>query len=102
MRRCMIVLALTAVLALFGGGLAFAQASAPPGSWSAADCLTCHEKAGNPAFEDTKHAKAQMAAQKGGATPTLKGKTSRELNAICLSCHEKDAQSSWMTSMHDR
>ena len=119
MRRCMFVLALTAVLTLFGGGLAFAQATAPPGSWSAADCLTCHEKAGNAAFEHSKHAtlagscaschknvaehaKAQMAGEKGGPVPTFKGQTSRQLNAVCLSCHEKDAQSSWMSSMHDR
>jgi DmsE family decaheme c-type cytochrome len=119
MRRIMFVLALTAVCALLGGGGAFAQATAPPGNWSAADCLTCHEKAGNPAFEHSKHAglaescaschtnvaehaKAQMAGEKSGPVPSIKKLTSREVNSTCLSCHEKDNQANWLSSAHDR
>lgn len=119
MRRFLFVLALTAVLALFGGGDAFAQATAPPAGWSAADCLTCHDRAGNPAFERSRHAtlaqscaschnnvaehaKAQMAGEKNAPLPSIKGLKAREINATCLSCHEKDAQANWMSSMHDR
>jgi DmsE family decaheme c-type cytochrome len=115
----MFVLALMAVCALLGGGVAAAQGTAPPQGWSAADCLTCHDKAGSPGFERSKHAtladscaschqdvaahaKAQMAGEKGGPVPRLKGLSSRQLNAVCLTCHEKATQSSWMTSMHDR
>ena len=119
MRRLLPVLALAAACCLLGGVEAFAQAQAPPAAWSAKDCLTCHEKAGNPAFAHSTHAtlaescaschtnvaahaKAQMAGEQGGPVPSMTKLTARELNAVCLTCHEKDQQANWMSSMHDR
>ncbi len=118
MRRAMFIMALALALALVGGGLAFAQASAPPASWSVTDCQGCHEKALSPAFEHSKHAtldqscahchqnvgehaKAQMAGQQG-PVPTLKTLKAREITAICLTCHEKANQANYLSSMHAR
>jgi DmsE family decaheme c-type cytochrome len=118
MRRCLFVLALTAVFALSGGGVALAQATAPPAGWSAADCLTCHDKAGSPTFQHSKHAglsescaschknvaehaKAQMAGEKG-PVPSVKALKANDINTTCLSCHEKDNRSSYLSSMHAR
>ena len=119
MRRLLFVLALVAACAVIGGGQAFAQATAPPATWSATDCLTCHEKAGGTAFAHSKHAtlgqscaschanvsehaKAQMAGEKGGPVPSVKALKARDLNAVCLTCHEKDQQANWVSSVHDR
>ena len=100
MRRTLFVMTLVAAFVLLGGGLAFAQASAPPATWSVTDCQGCHEKALGPGFTHTKHAsldqscakchqnvgehaKAQMAGEKG-PVPSLKGLKASEINATCL------------------
>jgi DmsE family decaheme c-type cytochrome len=118
MRRALFVLALATVVALFGGGKAFAQAGAPSATWSATDCQGCHDKAFGPTFDRSKHAKldqscanchqnvgehakAQMAGQKG-PVPTLKNMSARQVNDTCLKCHEKGNQLSYDTSMHAR
>lgn len=119
MRRLFLVSALAAVCAVLAPGQAFAQASAPRATWNASDCLTCHEKAGSPVFQRSKHAtlgescaschanvaehsKAQLAGEQGGPVPSVKALKARDLNATCLTCHEDDRQANWMSSMHDR
>ncbi len=120
------------VIALVGVGYARAQTEprpanangrtqpAPqPANWNVADCLTCHESAGTPAFQHSAHAKsnqscatchqrvaehaaAQTAGQTDGPVPTLKTLTAREINDTCLECHEKNQQANYVSSMHDR
>ena len=119
MRLIRLAMALAAMLALLGGNQAFAQASAPPATWSVTDCQTCHEKALGPVFAHTKHAqadlscanchkdvgehaKAQMAGEANGPVPSIKKLKANEINTTCLSCHEKANQSSYLSSMHAR
>ena len=120
----------SAILGLFvlllgtpaANGAPRAGAQAPPavqpGGWSAEECQTCHEKAQGPAFAHSKHAglerscatchdnvaehyKAQTSGEKG-PVPTLKNKTAQQVNALCLGCHEKANQASFLSSMHAR
>jgi DmsE family decaheme c-type cytochrome len=94
--------------------------SAPPSTdWSASDCAECHDKAAGPAFARTAHGKQDQSCAKchqnvaehlksitagtpGGPVPTLKKLKPNELNAVCLTCHEKANQSSFLSSMHAR
>jgi len=118
MRRSLLVMTLVAAVLVLGGSPAFAQASAPPATWSVTDCQGCHEKALGPSFTQTKHAtldqscakchqsigehaKTQMAGEKG-PVPSLKGMKASQINQTCLSCHEKDNQASYLSSMHAR
>jgi DmsE family decaheme c-type cytochrome len=97
-----------------------AQARSPAQAtgWSAADCQTCHSQPAGPAFQHTKHAgmeqscaichdnvaehfKSQTAGEKG-PIPTLKDRTAKQINDICLTCHEKANQASFLNSMHAR
>lgn len=117
MRRLPYVTTLVAALVLLGGGQAFGQ-GASPAAWSVADCQGCHEKALGPTFTHTEHAKldlscakchqnvgehakAQMAGE-AGATPSLKAVKASDMNATCLTCHEKAGQGSYLSSMHAR
>jgi DmsE family decaheme c-type cytochrome len=119
MRLPYAVLALAVVVALCGGGNAYAQAKSLPGAWSATDCASCHEKALGGAFAQTKHAKitqscanchsdveahmkAQMAGDKTGPVPSLKKLSASQLSATCLKCHEKSNQQNWHGGMHER
>jgi len=119
MRRTLFVMTLAAVCLLLGGVNAFAQASAPSSTWSVTDCQACHDKAFSPMFSRSKHAgldlscaqchqnvgehsKAQMAGDSKGPVPSMKGLKANDINANCLTCHEKDGQSSWLSSMHAR
>ena len=89
-------------------------AQAATAGWTASDCKTCHEKAVNPTFEHGKHAKLEQScatchsgipehlASADAPTPTLKTKSAKELNALCLTCHEKANQASFLSSMHAR
>jgi len=112
-RLTLLILVAAAVLAV--PGAASAQAGA---SWSAGDCQACHEKATGPTFAKTAHAtldqscaschkdvaehlKAQTSGGKG-PVPSVKALAARQINETCLSCHEKDGQASWLSSMHDR
>ena len=110
------------VLGLFayGGPSAFAQAAAPPpGSWSPADCEACHDTAASAAFKHSKHAgldlscaqchpnvpehvAAKVAGQDKAPSPSIKGLSANDVNSACLKCHEKNNQSSYLTSMHSR
>jgi DmsE family decaheme c-type cytochrome len=80
-------------------------------------CLTCHTKAGSDAFTHSKHgelsqscanchsnasehAKAQTEGRSDGPVPSLKKLTVNETNAVCLNCHEKANQASFLSSMH--
>ena len=118
MRRTLFVMTLVAAVVVLGGSQAFAQASAPPASWSVTDCQGCHEKALGPSFTHTKHAtldmscakchqnvgehaKAQMAGEKG-PVPSLKALKANEINTTCLKCHEKANQANYQSSMHAR
>ena len=56
MRRTLFVMTLVAAFVVLGGGHAFAQASAPPATWSVTDCQGCHDKALGPRFAHSKHA----------------------------------------------
>jgi len=56
MRRTLFVMTLVAAFVALAGGNAFAQASAPPATWSVTDCQGCHEKALGPGFIHSKHA----------------------------------------------
>ena len=94
-----------------------APAAAQP-TWSAGDCQTCHEKAVGSSFTHTRHAglekscatchdnvaehfKAQTSGEKG-PIPSLKNKSAQDVNATCLTCHEKANQASYLSSMHAR
>ncbi len=118
MRQTLAVVALAVLVALSGGGRAFAQATTPP-EWSSTDCQGCHETALGPAFQKTKHAKlvdscakchqdvaahtkAQMSGDTKGPVPSLKKVAAAQINATCLSCHEKARQANYSTSMHAR
>jgi len=57
-------------------------------------CAKCHNNV-------AEHLKAQEAGTKG-PVPTLKHMKASELNATCLSCHEKGNQKSYDGSMHAR
>jgi DmsE family decaheme c-type cytochrome len=112
------------------GGLASAQvasqAAAPqavpppqaPGQWDVADCKTCHDTAVGPAFEHSKHAgleqncaschanvaehsRKQMAGDES-TLPSLKKQSAKDVNAMCLTCHEKNNHTSFLSSMHAR
>ena len=119
MRRTLFVMTLVAAFVLLGGVNAFAQASAPSSTWSVTDCQGCHDKAFSPSFSHSKHAglelscaqchqnvgehaKAQMAGDSKGPVPSMKGLKANDINATCLTCHEKDGQSSYLSSMHAR
>lgn len=107
-----------AAIPLLGGGHARAQTSSQAAGFNEADCKTCHERAAGTAFQRTEHARqaqscgachqrvaehaaAQVAGQ-SGPVPTLKTLTPREINTTCLTCHEKERQASYTSSMHDR
>jgi DmsE family decaheme c-type cytochrome len=119
MRRTMFVLALAAVLVLFGGDHAFAQAGAAAATWSATDCQACHEATVVAAFARSKHAtldqscaqchplvaehvKAKLAGDATAPSPTLTKLSASQLNEKCLSCHEKANQANYLSSMHAR
>ena len=102
----------------FAGPPAFAQAPAPPGSWTAADCEACHDKATGPKFQHTKHAALDQScaschvgvaehvkAQTDGGDakpPSMKTMAAQQINATCLACHEKSEQSTYQMSVHAR
>jgi DmsE family decaheme c-type cytochrome len=108
---------LAALLVLFGGADAFAQA-APAAAWNVSDCQGCHDKAFSPTFLKSahakadlscanchenvaEHAKAQMAGDKG-PVPSVKKLKANTINSTCLTCHEKDGQASYESSLHAR
>jgi len=118
MRLSHLVVALAVLVALLGGGHAYAQAGAAA-AWSATDCQGCHDKAMNPVFQKTEHAKlaetcakchqnvgehakAQMSGDAKGPVPSLKKLTAQQVNSTCLECHEKGGQATYRSSMHDR
>jgi DmsE family decaheme c-type cytochrome len=120
MRRALFLMALAASLAALGGpASARAQTASAPPTWSVTDCQTCHEEAVGPGFLHSKHAgleqscaschpnvaehvKAQSAGDSSGPVPTLKTLSSRALNDMCLTCHEKGRQANYLSSLHDR
>jgi DmsE family decaheme c-type cytochrome len=90
-------------------------AQAAKAGWTASDCKTCHETAVSPAFEHTKHARLEqscatchsgvaehLAGGDSAPVPTLKTKNAKQLNELCLTCHEKANQASYLSSMHAR
>lgn len=127
MRLGLCVLGVSALLlggtvALVGGLQTAAQAVPPkaPGQWDPAECKVCHEKAVGPSstFQQSKHArieqncsschsdvaehaKTQSAGEKG-PVPSFKSLSPKQINDTCLTCHEKDNQASFMSSMHAR
>ncbi len=118
MRPSLTVVALAALVALLGGGPAFAQSAAAQAGWSATDCQVCHDKPMNPAFEKTNHAKlpdscaschpnvaehlkAQTSGEQG-PVPSLKRLTAGAVSSVCLKCHEKGRQQNYQMSMHAR
>lgn len=119
MRYRLSTLVLAAAFVLAGGIAASAQPAPAGGTWSAADCQTCHDTAVGPKFERTKHAgltdscaschtnvaehfKAQSAGETNGPVPSLKTLKANELNKTCLTCHEKANQANYDSSMHAR
>ena len=95
-----------------------AQVTRSQASWSVSDCESCHDKALSPAFSKSAHAKQDqscanchngvaehakaMVDGKDGPKPSIKDVKAADLNATCLSCHEKATQESFMSSMHAR
>lgn len=102
--------------------VAAASNPAPPaqtGDWSASDCEVCHAAAAGPAFQHTAHArqsqscaachrnvaehvKARKAGDPKAPSPSLKTLKAKDLNAVCLTCHEKNNQLNFVGSTHDR
>lgn len=118
MRQLLAILALTAALGVWSEGRAHAQAPAP-GTWSASDCATCHEKAVNTRFKQSSHSlrsqscatchngvaehfQAKMDGKDGVPTPTMKTRKAADINKTCLTCHEKGARTNWAGGQHDR
>ncbi len=120
MRYWLPVVALLSALVLFGEGRAAAQA-APSRSWNASDCATCHDKAvgTGSGFEHSAHGRSgsqscatchnnvpeHLQAQSSGGTgpsPSLKTVKAKDLNDVCLKCHESGARTNWAGGMHDR
>lgn len=83
------------------------------------ECTTCHANAGGDAFMHSKHgtldqscanchdkaaehSKAQMDGKKDGPVPSLKKLSAQQANSVCLTCHEKANQASFLSSMHAR
>ena len=83
------------------------------------ECTTCHANAGGDAFTQSKHggldqscvnchdkaaehSKAQMDGKKDGPVPSIKKLSAKDANNICLTCHEKANQASFLSSMHAR
>lgn len=111
---------LVASLILFAGPRVFAQAPSPPAAWSVEDCKACHGNVvAGQAFAHTKHAqadrscanchqnvgehaRAQAEGRTDGPVPSMKKLPAREVNATCLTCHEKDRQANWHDTAHDR
>lgn len=120
MRRLFVVSALAASVALaWWAQPASAQAPAPAAAWSASDCAGCHEQAVGPAFARSAHAKdslscaschenvadhlrAQTAGEAGGPVPSVGKLTANQVNTMCLSCHEKAGQASYLSGLHAR
>jgi len=114
-RLGLMVLGLSFALA---GPPADAQTTAPPASWTAADCEACHDKATSPKFQHTKHATLEQScaschtgvaehvkAQTSGGTapaPSMKTLSAQQINETCLTCHEKSNQSTYQMGMHAR
>jgi DmsE family decaheme c-type cytochrome len=109
---------LVAGLAVAVRASAQAPASTPP-DWSVSDCQTCHEKAVGPGFTRSKHAgleqscarchqnvaqhaKAQASGDENAPVPTLRTLSAVQVNDVCLTCHEKAGQQSWLSGMHAR
>jgi DmsE family decaheme c-type cytochrome len=118
MRQLFAILALTVVLGAWSEGRAQAQAT-PAGAWSASDCATCHEKAVNTRFNQSTHSQrsqscatchngvnehfqAQMDGKSGVPTPSMKPRTAADINATCMTCHDKGARTNWHGGAHDR
>ena len=120
MRSVLFLAALAASLAVLEGN-ASAQAQAPgaPPAWTVTDCEACHDTAVGPTFTRSKHGgldqscarchpnvaehlKAQTAGESNGPVPTLKHLAAKQRNDICLACHEKAGQQSWLSGMHAR
>jgi len=118
MSRTKFATVLLGLCALFVGPQAFAQTKGAAASWSASDCASCHDKAVSPAYAKSahaktdqscaschndvaEHAKAQMAGEKG-PVPSMKKRTSQDINATCLQCHEKNNQATYDASKHAR
>ena len=82
------------------------------------DCMTCHEGVFTTSFLHSKHAGLEQRCESchagaadhaqgrmaGNETkgPSLKSLKPAEVNATCLSCHDKGKQANWHGSMHDR
>jgi DmsE family decaheme c-type cytochrome len=118
MRRVLFFLTLVAALAVVGRSFP-AHGQTPPPTWSVADCQTCHDKAVGPSFTHTKHGgldqscaschphvaehvKAKMEGEEKAPVPSLKHLSAKESNDVCLACHEKEGQTSWLNGMHAR
>jgi DmsE family decaheme c-type cytochrome len=110
---------LVGVLVL-GAFLARAQepSPAPPPSWSARDCATCHESQVN-VMRTTRHAGLEQSCaschdaaethmrsmldtgEPGGIVSPTKWKAA-DVNAKCLSCHDKGHQANFTGGVHER
>jgi DmsE family decaheme c-type cytochrome len=91
---------------------------AQPVAFDVNDCKTCHEKAVT-VFEKTRHgglpescaschgdvaAHLHSVMEKGepGDIVSFTKKTAAEVNATCLTCHDRGRQAGWAGGMHDR
>ena len=120
MRQAITILAMTVALGVWSEGRANAQAATAPGTWSASDCATCHEKTVNSRFTQSSHSlRTQSCAtcHKGVnehfqaaldgkveqvPTPSMKPLKASVVNETCLTCHEKGARTNWHGGAHDR
>jgi DmsE family decaheme c-type cytochrome len=97
-------------------------AEAPPPEhaqgWTAADCRACHEGAVT-SFQTThhgglaqscaachgdpgEHLKSNLEKGEPGPIQSIKKMTPDQVDATCLSCHDKGAQANWHGGIHDR
>jgi nitrate/TMAO reductase-like tetraheme cytochrome c subunit len=118
MRQLFAILALTAAFGAWSEGRAQAQGASAAG-WTASDCATCHEKAVSTQYKQSSHSlnpqacatchtgvaehyQAQTEGKSGVPTPSMKPRKAADINATCLTCHEKGARTNWHGGAHDR
>ena len=119
MRHLIATLMLCAAFVAVGAARARGQASQPPGAWEASDCATCHDNAVTAKFNQSAHGqqaqacatchknvsehfRAKVAGESNAPSPSLKPLKARDVNDVCLKCHEKGARTNWHGGTHDR
>lgn len=109
---------LVLALGILSGGARAAASDAPGQSFDVKDCETCHDTAvagmagthhagvaGRCSWchgDVTEHLKSNLEKGVPGPIVSLTKAKPADVNATCLSCHDKGRQSNWTGGVHDR